>query len=146
MLQPGRLPLSRPNFAGSVAEFRGTIGSIKAFFHHRAKKKKSGAQYLMTTKDSSQQSYKSVTIPIYLFHRTEVQYMQMVRVSSVSIVTGLRPARAGYPGSIESTGRAFSTFHSIHTALGPTQPLSGNPPPVVKLLGFEGNHSPEFST
>lgn len=70
--------------------------------------------------------------------------MQRVRVSSVSIVTGLRPARAGCPGSIQGTGRVFSAFHIIHTALGPTQRLSGNPSPVVKLLGFEANHSPAF--
>jgi hypothetical protein len=116
-----------------MVEVRGTIDSVKAFLHHRGNKK-SGAQYPMTTNDSSQQYNKSVTLPIYVFHRAEVQYMQTVRVSSVSVVTGLRPARARNPGSIQGTERAFCTFHSIHTVLGPTQPLSGNPPPVEKRL------------
>jgi len=45
--------LSRPNYAGSVAEVRGTIGSIKAFLHHRDNRK-SRAPYPMATNDSSQ--------------------------------------------------------------------------------------------
>jgi hypothetical protein len=61
--QPGYLPLSRRNFAGSMVEVRGTKDSVKAFLHHRGDKK-SVAQYPMTTNDSSQQYNKSVTIPI----------------------------------------------------------------------------------